>query len=83
MSTIKFNIKLSHRLILNIWILTTQDGNMTSWYIWIHDVKYKFDIVVLHGIFLVLKFDKTPRNKKNEYDDQIKMPWFWMLGVCR
>jgi len=56
---------------------------MTSWYIWKHDVKYKFDIVVLHGIFLVFKFDKTPRNTKNEYRDQNKMAWFWMWACVK
>jgi hypothetical protein len=65
MSTIRFSIKLSNSL-------TIKDGNMTSWYIWKHDVKCNFDIVVLHIFFLVFKFDKNPRNTKDECHDQIK-----------
>jgi hypothetical protein len=82
MSAIRFNIKLSDRLTLNIWILTTKDGNMTSWYIWKYDVKCNFDIVVLHIFFLLFKFDKNPRNKK--MNTMIKEKWhgFWMLGMC-
>lgn len=64
MSAIRFNIKLSDRLTLNIWILTTKDGNMTSWYIWKYDVKCNFDIVVLHIFFYYLNLIKIQEIKK-------------------